>query len=80
MAVFCGFWRLRMLRSSALGIDNGSREGHALAALGLAAKRAIGLAGAHRTTARGVAHLTFPNGIAYAHDHRIESLTSLDEG
>ena len=69
MADSCGFQCLRTLRSSTLGIDNGSRERHALAAFRLTAEAAIGLARARRTIARGFTYLSFPNGITNANDH-----------
>jgi hypothetical protein len=70
VAEICGFSLLRVSGSSALCIDNGSRKRHALAALGLASERTIRLAGAHRTTARGLAHFPLPNCIADADDHQ----------
>jgi hypothetical protein len=69
MADFCGFSPLRMSRSRTFLIDNGTRKRYALAAFRLHAERAIGLAGAYRTTTRGLAHVPFPDGIAHAHDH-----------
>jgi hypothetical protein len=44
VADFCGFYKLRLLRSSTLFVDNRSRERGALPALGLATERAIRLA------------------------------------
>jgi hypothetical protein len=69
LADFRAFQPLRTSRSRAFLIDNGSRERHALAALGLAAERPIGLAGRRRSGARRFANLSFANGIADAYDH-----------
>jgi hypothetical protein len=71
MAENCGFPQLRMSGSSAFGVDNGSRERHALAAFRLTAERRIGLARASRTAARGFADFTLTQGIADADDHRL---------
>jgi hypothetical protein len=74
MADFCGFYAVRMLRSSAFGCDDLACEWHALSAFGLAAERAIGLAGADcALTGRG-SDIAFPNCIADADDHRILAL------
>jgi hypothetical protein len=71
MAEIRGFSQLRMSGSSAFGVDNGSRERHALAAFRLAPERAIGLTGTHRPAARGFADFTLTQGIADADDHRL---------
>jgi hypothetical protein len=76
MADFCGFYVLRLLRSSTFFGDDLPCEWHALSALRLATERPIGLAGAGRPTTRGFAHIPFPKSIANANDHR--TLTSLE--
>ena len=63
-----------MSGSSAFGIDNGSRERHALTAFGLAPKRAVSLTGATRAATGHFPHLPFANCIADADDHRTLSL------
>jgi hypothetical protein len=73
MADFCGFYRVRMLRSSALVIDNGSRKRDALAALRALAASLISLARAHRAGARGLTHVPLPYRIAHAHNHEAPS-------
>jgi len=78
MAEIRGSWRLRTLRNRTLFIDDGARERNALAAFRLAAKRTIGLASAPRATARGLAYVSFPNGIADADNHE-SSLASLHD-
>jgi hypothetical protein len=60
MADFCGFWLLRLLRSSTFLGDDLTGERHALSALRLASERPIGLAGAGRPATRGFAHIPFP--------------------
>ena len=69
MAEICGFQVLRTLRNRTLFLDDRARERHALAALGLAAKRTIGLAGAACAAACGFTDIPFTNGIADADDH-----------
>lgn len=76
MAVFCGLGKLRTLRSSAFGVDNGSRKRNALAAFRLTTERTIGLARADRSVTRRGADIFFPNGIANADDHGTLSLPS----
>jgi len=76
MADFCGFYVLRLLRSSTFLGDDFPCEWHALSALGLASERTIGLAGAGCPATRGFAHILFPKSIANANDHR--TLTSLE--
>ena len=75
MADFCGFLKVRTLRSSAFGVDNGSRKRHALAAFWLATERAIGLTRADRAVTGRSADILFTNGIADADDHQTLSLS-----
>lgn len=75
MADFCGFLEVRTLRSSAFGVDNGSRERHALAAFRLTPERAIGLARADRAVTRRSADILFTNGVTDADDHQTLSLS-----
>ncbi len=67
-----------MSRSRTFLGDDRAGEGNALAAFGLAAERAIGLAGALSAGTRRFPYFPFPQGIANAHDHR-QSLDSLAE-
>jgi hypothetical protein len=69
MADFCGLAQVRTLRSSAFGVDNGSRKRDTLTALRLTTERAIGLTRADRSVTRRSADVFFPNGIADADDH-----------
>ncbi len=65
---------MRTLRSSAFGVDNGSRKRNALTAFRLTTERAIGLTGADGAVPRRSADILFPNGIADADDHVTLSL------
>lgn len=75
MADFCGLAKLRTLRSSAFGVDNGSRKRDALAAFWLATECTIGLTCADRAVTRRSADVFLTNGIADADDHQTLSLS-----
>ena len=75
MADFCGLAKMRTLRSSAFGVDNGSRKRDALAAFRLATERAIGLTRADRAVTGRSADILLTNGVTDADDHQTLSLS-----